>query len=733
MSTHDSDTAFALLTGGVQRQLYKMRWTSLRPVQVDAIRAYLQSQDDLLITAETAGGKTEAAFLPVLSAISTAPTTSVRALYVGPLKALINDQFGRIEELCAHLEVPVHRWHGDVGAGPKAGLIRNPGGVLLITPESIESLLVNRTRELPRVFSNLSAIVVDELHAFLEGERGLHLASLLQRLRRYCGSGGSGPRMIGLSATIGDVAAARQFLRPRNPEKVRVIASTDDQPGLEIRVHGYLQLPEAEDPHGEANCLITTKVIAEDLVEHCRTHSNLIFANAKADIEVLADLANSACKRAGLPEGFLVHHGSLSRELRESAEELMRRRVGMTTICSSTLEMGLDIGTVRMVGQFGPPWSVSCLKQRLGRSGRRSGEPRRLRCYVIHEAESGPIDSITALPLDLLQTVAVIELMLEGWIEPPQCSRCDLSTLAQQVISVICERGAATKAALFEALCQEGPFTAIGATRFGAAIESLRERDVLELAPDGKLILGLVGEKLRARRDYYAAFVTPEEYTLVAGRQNIGSLPMRCAPVEGQAIHFAGRRWSVTAVDCDRLRINLTPSATGGRPRFCSEPGEVHRVIRERMAQCLLTHYEPRYLDQSSLAMLRSARALSAGSGIGARGLQSLTVRECIWWTWTGTREQRTLLALLADIGVSAADEGVAIRCRLSASDLRAQLDEATTRPIDRHRLAQRIEQKVRRKHDALFPPSLLAESIAEDAMADVVLSQFLGNPIGMA
>lgn len=177
--------AFDLLAPGVQRQLYAMGWPSLRPIQADAIRAFSGTGNDLLIMAETAGGKTEAAFLPVLSAISDEPSGSVRALYVGPLKALINDQFGRLEDLCTHLEVGVHRWHGDVPASRKAALVKEPGGVLLITPESLESLLINRTGHLERLFGGLRAVVIDEVHSFLEGERGLHLASLLVRLRRY--------------------------------------------------------------------------------------------------------------------------------------------------------------------------------------------------------------------------------------------------------------------------------------------------------------------------------------------------------------------------------------------------------------------------------------------------------------------------------------------------------------------------------------------------------------------
>src|SRR5688500_4522407 len=156
-----------------------MGWTKLRTLQVESIRHVLRSLDDLLICAATASGKTEAAFLPILSKIADEPVGSVRAIYVGPLKALINDQFERVGELCAYLEVTVYSWHGDVTASKKANQVQSAGGVLLITPESLESLFVNRSQHLSRLFAGLRFVVIDELHSFLDNERGLHLLSLL--------------------------------------------------------------------------------------------------------------------------------------------------------------------------------------------------------------------------------------------------------------------------------------------------------------------------------------------------------------------------------------------------------------------------------------------------------------------------------------------------------------------------------------------------------------------------
>jgi ATP-dependent Lhr-like helicase len=199
--------AFDRLAPGVQRQLWRMGWSHLRPLQVQAIHALLDHEAPVLLSAATAAGKTEAAFLPILSARYQRFTWLRPVLYVGPLRALINDQFSRLEELCEHLDIPVHRWHGDVGAAAKKKLIERPGGVLLLTPESLESLFINRSPHLSALFRGLHFVVIDELHAFLGTARGRHLQSLLARLEGVCEIP---PRRVGLSATLGKDEGANE-------------------------------------------------------------------------------------------------------------------------------------------------------------------------------------------------------------------------------------------------------------------------------------------------------------------------------------------------------------------------------------------------------------------------------------------------------------------------------------------------------------------------------------------
>ena len=293
-------------------------------MQERAIEAVLTTDNDLILAAPTASGKTEAAFLPILSAILAEPASSVRAMYVSPLKALINDQFRRLEGLCEYAEIPVHRWHGDVAAASKQKLIERPSGVLLITPESLESLFINRSSALPRLFRHLSFVVIDELHAMLGRERGTHLRSLLHRLEPHAVGGF---RFAALSATLGDLSGAAHWLRPDAPERVTVLKDDAETKAIRYRVHAYWNNPpskenpptdKSDDAESERSDLFFADVF--------RFHvgmKNLVFANTKSDVEEITDRMNELCRRDGRAEEFLVHHGSLSREVREHAEVTM--------------------------------------------------------------------------------------------------------------------------------------------------------------------------------------------------------------------------------------------------------------------------------------------------------------------------------------------------------------------------------------------------------------------------
>ena len=185
----------------VQDFIYQHEWESLRAVQVAAGDAIFNTDENVLLCASTASGKTEAVFFPILTQFFEDPPASVGALYIGPLKALINDQFERLNDLCAEADIPVWHWHGDVAQSHKAKLLRNPSGILQITPESLEALLMHKHAAVGKLFGDLRYVVIDEVHSLLRGDRGGQTLCLIERLSRLAGVN---PRRIGLSATIGD-------------------------------------------------------------------------------------------------------------------------------------------------------------------------------------------------------------------------------------------------------------------------------------------------------------------------------------------------------------------------------------------------------------------------------------------------------------------------------------------------------------------------------------------------
>ncbi|MDQ3856135.1 MAG: DEAD/DEAH box helicase, partial [Chloroflexota bacterium] len=489
--------AFERLHPAVQRWVWEQNWTELRDAQEAAAEPILSGHTDVIIAAATASGKTEAAFLPICSRLAWEAedgAAGFRVLYLSPLKALINDQYARLEALCEWLDIPVHRWHGDVAGSRKARALRDPRGVLLITPESLEALFVNQGPRVPAVLAPLSYIVIDELHSYIGTERGAQLQSLLRRvdlaLRRE-------PPRIGLSATLGDMSAAAWFLRPASPSQVRLIESADDGQELRLQIRGYIATPprlsqrEAEAAekagvpvHVEDVTTGDKLAMSEHLFTTLRGTDNLVFANSRNYVELFADLLTRLSAQHHVPNEFWAHHGSLSKDLREHVEERLRERARpVNVVCTSTLEMGLDIGTMTSIAQIGPPPGVATLRQRLGRSGRRGG-PAVLRVYVGEEELDERTPPTAALRPELVRSVATVQLLLDRWYEPPVPGDLHLSTLVQQVLSTIAQHGGVRPEEAYRALCGPGPFAGVTPTLFAVLLRAMAAHDLISQASD---------------------------------------------------------------------------------------------------------------------------------------------------------------------------------------------------------------------------------------------------------
>lgn len=715
-------TAFDLLHPGVQRQLWRMGWRELKPLQVRSIQHLVQSDGHAVLSAGTAAGKTEAAFLPILSMIADEPAGSVRAMYVGPLKALINDQFGRLEELCNYLEMPVHRWHGDVGATAKKKLINEPGGVLLITPESLESLFVNRSNALPSLFGGLRFVVIDELHAFLGNERGLHLRSLLYRVGKLC----ERPlRIVGLSATIGEPRVALEYLDREQPDQVAILTGDAAEPEIRLKVHVYTdarggveQSAAAHPARTSADCEEDQvelhdheRRLATDLVRHCQGNVNLVFANSRDDVELFGDACSRIAADAGVVDPFMVHHGSLSADLRHDAETMMketssRRGSAATTFCTSTLEMGIDIGGVAMVGQIGAPSSVASLKQRLGRSGRRAGAARVLRMYLRARTPDEHSNLFDRLHLGLVQAVAVIELLLERWVEPAVHRTCDLSTLTQQIISLIAEQGGADAQRAYDILVKEGVFRDIDRPLFVQLLRQLGAKDVVEQAPQGELILGLLGETIRKDKSFYAAFTSDEALTVLHQGRRIGTID--APPRVGDHLILARRRWRAVDVDEENLVVYVVPARGFKRSPFAGSGNVIlHPMIVARMRDVLTASRAPIFLDSAGVQLLSDARAVAKAAGLATATLLEQSPSRTAIMTWTGGRTQRSLAAMLLSREVVAVDETIALVVELPSTVLREHLSAIAAGVHDPSKIARHLATGLGDKYDFLLNDAL--------------------------
>ena len=651
-SSSERSTAFDLLADPVRRWIWDKGWSSLHDIQEKSIPILLNRDDDLIIAAATAGGKTEAAFLPLISSVLKHPGSGgFDLVYVGPLRALINDQFERLEDLCAKTGLPVYPWHGDIGRGVKARARKTPRGVLLITPESLEALFVLRGLEIRGLFNSTRAIVVDELHALLDNERGIHLRSLLTRVeiavdRRI--------RRIGLSATLGEMELARKYLRPEASEAVELLESDSEGPELKVQIRGYLrkQRRAASNESGEHESG-AQRAVARHLFVRLRGSRNLIFAGSRQNVEWYADALREISEKARVPVEFFPHHANLAREHRIDLEKRLKTRSATTAVCTSTLELGIDIGAIRCVAQIGAPFSVASLRQRLGRSGRRRGEAAVLRMYAI-ETEPGP-DShpLDRLYLELIRSIAMVELLIEKWCEPPSPQALHLSTLTHQILSVIAEHGGARAKQIYSTLCARGPFRQVDTELFARLLRQLGERDVglIEQAPDGVLLLGPQGEQLVDHYSFYAVFQTPEEFQISNNGKTLGTLPVQMILAPDMTIVFSGRRWRITAIhDRDKV-IEVVADRTGRPPRFGGGGGLIHDKVVEKMREVLQGTKVPVYLDRGAARMLENARSQLCRLGFSERQIYQINEKNCLVATWAGTIKTSTLALVLRSKG----------------------------------------------------------------------------------
>lgn len=716
----------------IQEYIYRHGWTELRGVQVQAARVLFETEDNLLLTSSTASGKTEAAFFPILTSLYEEPTQSVGALYIAPLKSLINDQFSRMEEVIEESGIPVYHWHGDIAASHKNKVLNEPRGILQITPESLESMLMNRSNDVVRLFGQLRFVVIDEIHVLTGSDRGNQIRCQLERIAHLIGYH---PRRIGLSATVGDLRAAADWLGANTGRAT----AAPPPPSAPVRwrlalEHFYLQndafdqtrkqteqTPDAPTSHAMIDAGY------EYVYAAVRDKKALVFSNSREETEFVTATLRQIAKNRGEPDVFLIHHGNLSAAIREDAEEQMRSDAYRAVTCATvTLELGVDIGKLERVVQMSAPCSVSSLLQRLGRSGRRNGVPEMI--MVFREENATPESPLPQrVPWELLRGIALIELYIrERFIEPPVVKKMPFSLLFQQTLSVLSAAGELTPKALAQRVLCMAPFSQTDREDYRALLLSMIQNEFLEMTEEKTLIIGLKGEKLTGNFRFYAVFKDQNtEYSVRCGSEEIGTIS--APPPVGDRFALAGNVWEVEELDIDRRLIYVHRVAGKMEVSWPGEFGEIHTKVLEQMYRILTEDTVYPYLKPNAVQRLQSARNLMRNAGALKHGIVCLGGMTWCLFPWLGTRSFRTLrkfiLANAQHFGISRMEyEGCCyMQFKMEQGNgesfIRALLHTVQTEGISLQQLAQQSEIPMFDKYDPYIPTDLLRRAYAADRL----------------
>ncbi len=629
----------------IRDYIYRSGWQSLRAVQNAAGDALFGTDENVLLTASTASGKTEAAFFPILTLLDEDPSRTVGVLYIAPLKALINDQFGRLSELCEEEGIQVTRWHGDANQSQKRKLLKKPSGILQITPESLESLMINRHMEIPSLFGDLRFIVIDEIHSLLRGDRGLQTFCLIERL---CRLAGCSPRRVGLSATIGSPALAGQFLAAGSGRGT-VIPKFDG--GREVwrlsMEHFYntapqadegrdapAELPPAEEPTDTAPKAADPGV--GYIFEHTRGKKCLVFTNSREECEAVCQQLRQYCEVKGEPDRFLIHHGNLSASYRESAEEEMKGDDSLMSVCATaTLELGIDVGRLERAFQIDAPFTVSGFLQRMGRTGRR-GDPSEMWFVMREDHQEARAMLPDSIPWYLIQGIALVQLYIEErFVEPPRTDRLPYSLLYHQTLSTLASHGEMTAGELASRVLTLSCFRRVSQDDYRLLLWHLLDIDHISRTENGGLILGLSGERIVNNYKFYAVFQENVEYTVRAGSEQLGTI-VKPPPV-GDKIAIAGRVWVVEEVDHQRKEVFCT-LVKGNIPAYFGDvAGDIHTRILERMYRVLSEEKQYPYLMSHAVCRLQDARETFRRSRMAERPLVHLGGKMWALFPWVGS------------------------------------------------------------------------------------------------
>ncbi|MCC6750667.1 MAG: DEAD/DEAH box helicase [Deltaproteobacteria bacterium] len=682
-----STAAFSRLSPALQYQIINtLGWPALRPVQEAAIGPVLDGKN-CVVLAPTAGGKTEAAFFPLLAAMDERGWRPVSVVYLSPIRALLNNQEERVSYYAGLVGRRAFKWHGDVGQSERRRFLREPADILLTTPESIEAMFMSTRVPARALFAGLQAVVIDEIHAFAADDRGAHLSALLERLSRCCGRD---PQRVGLSATVGNPGAILEWVR-----------GSSRREGLVV------------DPAGE-------RAVADLTVDHVGSVENaarviqalhpgrkrLVFVDARRHAETLGVELN----QRGV-ETFVIH-GSLSVRERREAEHAFHDGQDCVIVATSALELGIDVGDLDQVLQLDAPGSVASFLQRMGRTGRRPGA--RPNCTFLATKDE-----------TVLQAAALVALYRRGYVEPVRPSGRAAHILAHQILGLAVAQGGVPRGDLWAWLEGAAAFSGLEATEREGVLEHMLSNGILS-DQGGRLWLGEAGEKLYGRagfRRLYAVFEAPRLIAVRWNASEIGEVDAAFLSVihteeEPGCFTLAGRFWQVEHVDWERGSCIVRPAPGGRAPRWSGGGRFLGYELCQAMREVLVgAELDPSWSARArqALATLRADRAFLRE----ARAPLVETGDELVWWTFGGGAANLLLARMLeAALGGRVTSRNTAISLRGQAGKslvavrqtLRAWRETGRPSPADALGLADAAARARLSKFEPCLPPGLLSE-----------------------
>jgi ATP-dependent helicase Lhr and Lhr-like helicase len=586
-------------------------WSSLRPVQELASQALLDGHNAIVL-APTAGGKTEAAMFPLLAQLVAEEPTSVGVIYIAPIKALLNNQSDRLGLYTEMVGLERFLWHGDITASKKKAFLSHPSAVLMTTPESLEVMLLSPKVPQAELFKDLRAVVIDEIHAIAGTDRGAHLLSVLERLTKFTRHD---LQRVGLSATVGNPSAILTWLQGSSQRPGQVVEPPKVPAKRDIRI--YLRE--------------TLGSIASDASGLARGKKSLFFCQSRSLSEDIAE----RLRQCGTD--VFVHHSSVSLEERMMAEERFQQGQDTCIVCTSTLELGIDVGDLDTVLQANAPTTVSSFLQRLGRTGRRA-EALANTTFFTENTET------------LLQAIAIVELAKKGWVESVQVSDRTWTVLVHQLFALALQFGGISPADCWEQLSIVPDFAGISQSEFDFLIQHMIQKDFL-FSADGLLSLGNQAEKVFGRRNFmelYAVFSSPQLYQVqTSAGYTIGSLEQtfvdKLVP-EISSFLLGGRPWVVSLVNHDNRTVIVSGNPMGKKPSWGGFiPQLLSFELCQAMAQILKSDEQFPYIDRLAQVAIDNYRADLGHKLRGQTQCIEWEGEQATWWTFGGGQINHTL------------------------------------------------------------------------------------------